>query len=128
MSVNIKQNGALVKISGLYNSVVLALSSLTDVNISSPSNGQILKYNNTTSKWENAAQDIYLDQTATLSTTDPTTYTFTDAKITADSVIDPYADIFGVYPSSVVASAGTCTVTFPKQDTAQSMTCRIYIK
>lgn len=72
--------------------------------------------------------DYYLEQTATTSTTDPTVYTFTDARITADSVIDVYADIFGVYPSSVVASAGTCTVTFPKQDTAQSMTCRIYIK
>lgn len=71
---------------------------------------------------------MYFDQTATTSTTDPTTYTFTDARITANSVIDVYTDIFGVYPSSVVASAGTCTVTFPKQDTAQSMTCRIYIK
>lgn len=82
----------------------------------------------TWSSWKKVAIDVYLDQTATLSTTDPTTYTFTDARITADSVIDVYADIFGVYPSSVVASAGTCTVTFPKQDTAQSMTCRIYIK
>ena len=74
------------------------------------------------------ALDYHLDQTATTSTTDPTTYTFTDARITANSVIDVYADIFGVSPSSVVASAGTCTVTFPKQDSAQSMTCRIYIK
>ena len=80
------------------------------------------------SGWRKVVIEYYLDQTATLSTTDPTVYTFTDAKITADSVIDVYADIFGVYPSSVVASAGTCTVTFPKQDTAQSMTCRIYIR
>jgi len=72
--------------------------------------------------------DYHLDQTATTSTTDPTTYTFTDARITSNSVIDVYADIFGVSPSSVAASAGTCTVTFPKQDSAQSMTCRIYIK
>jgi len=72
--------------------------------------------------------ETHLDQTATTSTTDPTVYTFTDARITANSAIDVYADIFGVSPSSVVASAGTCTVTFPKQDTAQSMTCRIYIK
>lgn len=31
-----------------------ALSQLTDVDISSPSNGQILKYNGTSGKWENA--------------------------------------------------------------------------
>jgi len=82
----------------------------------------------TWSSWQKIATDVYLDQTATTSTTDPTVYTFTNSRITANSVIDVYADIFGVSPSSVVASTGTCTVTFPKQDSAQSMTCRIYIK
>lgn len=32
------------------------LAGLTDTNISSPSNGQVLKYNSTSSKWENAAE------------------------------------------------------------------------
>lgn len=31
-----------------------ALTDLSDVSVSSPSNGQVLKYNNSTSKWENA--------------------------------------------------------------------------
>lgn len=55
MSVNIKQNGVLTKISGLYQAVASALSSLTDVNISSPTNGQALVYNSTSSKWENGS-------------------------------------------------------------------------
>lgn len=73
-------------------------------------------------------KDIHLDQTATTSTTTDTVYTFTDARITSSSAIDVYADIFGVAPSNVVTTNGSCTVTFPKQATAQSMTCRIYIK
>ena len=32
-----------------------ALANMTDVNISSPTNGQVLKYNSTTQKWENEA-------------------------------------------------------------------------
>ena len=42
-----------------------ALNGLTDVTISSPSNGQVLKYNSTSSKWENAAENNYVSQTAT---------------------------------------------------------------
>ena len=128
MSVNIKQNGVLTKISGLYQVISATLSSLSDISISSPSNGQILKYNSTTSKWENKVQDFYLDQTETLSTTDPTIYTFTNANIHSTSDIDIHTNIWGVCPSNVVATEGSCTVTFPKYTSAVSMTCRIYIK
>lgn len=72
--------------------------------------------------------NYHLDQTATLSTTDPTVYTFTDSAITTDSDIDVHASVFGVWPSNVVVTTGQCVVTFPKQETAQSMTCRIYIR
>lgn len=70
----------------------------------------------------------YLDVTNVLSTSVDTDYVFTDAHITADSVIDVYSTIFGVNPSNVTVSNGTCTVTFPKHTDAVEMTCRIYIK
>ena len=66
--------------------------------------------------------------TQTLSTSADTTYTFTSSLITTSSVIDVYTDIFGINPSNVVVTNGQCVVTFPKQSTAQSMTCRIYVK
>lgn len=49
-----------------------ALANMTDVNISSPTNGQVLKYNSTTQKWENenggggggtSADDVSYDNT-----------------------------------------------------------------
>ena len=66
--------------------------------------------------------------TQTLSTSADTTYTFTSSFITTSSVIDVYTDIFGINPSNVAVTNGQCVVTFPKQSTAQTMTCRIYIK
>ena len=74
------------------------------------------------------SNEFSLEQTATTSTSANTVYTFTDARITSSSTIDVYADIFGVSPSNIQVTNGSCTVTFPKQATAQSMTCRIYIK
>lgn len=52
-----------------------------------------------------------------LSPSSSTTYTFLDADITADSRIDVYTDTFGDNPSNVVASAGSCTVTFAAAQT-----------
>lgn len=46
------------------------------------------------------------------------TLTFKDASITTTSLIDVYATIPKIAPSSIVASAGTCTVTFDAQDSA----------
>lgn len=71
---------------------------------------------------------MYMEQTQTLSTSSTTTYTFTNSKITTSSAIDVYTDIYGVNPSSVSVSSGTCTVVFPKYSSATSMACRIYIK
>ena len=65
----------------------------------------------------------YMEQTA-----NSATFTFTNAAITADSAIDVYTDTWGDNPSAsngVVASAGSCVVTF---DAAQSRTVRIYIR
>lgn len=55
-----KPNLATVATSGSYNdltntpSIPSDLDDLSDVTLSSPQNGQVLKYNTTTSKWENA--------------------------------------------------------------------------
>lgn len=70
----------------------------------------------------------YMEQTQTVSTSTNTTYTFTNADIKADSVIDVYASEFGINPSSVAVSSGSCVVTIPAQSSAISLGIRIYIK
>lgn len=70
----------------------------------------------------------YMEQTKTLSTSTDTTYTFTNAAITADSVIQPYGSIYGIVPSNITTSAGSCVVTIPKHDSAVSLKVRIYIR
>lgn len=70
----------------------------------------------------------YMEQTKTLSTTADTTFTFTNAAITADSVIQPFASIYGIVPSDITTSAGSCVVTIPKHDTAVSLKVRIYVR
>ena len=74
------------------------------------------------------SDEFSLEQTATTSTSANTVYTFTDARITVNNVVDVYTNIFGVSPSNVVLANGSCTVTFPAQASAQSMTCKIYVK
>lgn len=70
----------------------------------------------------------YMEQTQTLSTSADTVYTFTNSAITANSAVDVYTNIYGINPSNEVVTSGQCVVTFPKQSTAQTMTCRIYVK
>lgn len=70
----------------------------------------------------------YMEQTKTLSTSADVTYTFTNTAITTDSVIEPYCSIFGVSPSSITVSAGSCSVVIPKHSSAASCKVRIYIK
>ena len=129
------------------------LSDLTgDVSISSPSQNQILQYNG--SKWANASLPVSIAGNGTASasathqqqvtvnglavdidgtkymesTANSASFVFSNASITATSAIDVYSDTWGDNPSAsggVVASAGSCTVTF---DSAQTRTVRIYIK
>lgn len=70
----------------------------------------------------------YMEQTKTLSTSADVTYTFTNTAITTDSVIEPYASIFGIVPKSISVSSGSCSVVIPKQSTAASCKVRIYIR
>ena len=46
------------------------------------------------------------------------TLTFKDSSITTTSLIDVYATIPNIAPSTITAAAGTCTVTFDAQDSA----------
>lgn len=70
----------------------------------------------------------YMEQTQTLSTTSDTTFTFTNAAITADSEIWPLSSIYGLSASDVTVSNGSCVVTIPKHDTAVSLKVKIYIR
>ena len=79
----------------------------------------------------------YMEQTKTLSTSADTTYTFTNAAITSDSVIDVRAgrstgDVQGAKNrftcSDIYTTTGSCTVTFTKEDSAISLKVRIYIR
>lgn len=62
----------------------------------------------------------YMEYTATAST-----FTFTNAAITANSVIDVYTDTWGDNPSGVTVSAGSCAVSF---SASAARTVRIYIR
>ena len=45
-----------------------------------------------------------------------TSVTFNDSRITANSKILPFTDVFGVFPTNITASAGQIVVTYDAQD------------
>ena len=71
---------------------------------------------------------FYLDESVTLSTSQATPVVFTDAKITTDSIIDIGCSVWGIVPDDVTVVAGTCTVTMPKVDSAQTVTVRLFVR
>lgn len=80
---------------------------------------------------------VYMEQTITLSTSASVTATFTNAAILSTSVIEVFAgrsggDVSGsknAFPfESIYTTAGSCAVTFPKEDSAISLKVRIYIR
>ena len=46
-----------------------------------------------------------------------TSITFSNTAITANSIIEPYTDVWGVSPSSVTVSSGSVTLTFDSRQT-----------
>lgn len=93
------------------------LAGLTDVAISSASNNQVLKYNSTSQKWENAngsGSDSWVDVTGTLNA-GSTSIILSNAAITTASTIDYYTDVFGVSPTNAVISTGQVVLTFEAQ-------------
>lgn len=86
-----------------------------DVNVA----GQILR---------NGAPEYLENNSVTLSTSGTTTVTFTNAAITANSMIGYACTQWGIFPDDITASAGTCTVTMPQVDTAVTVGVRIYLR
>lgn len=65
-----------------------------------------------------AASDVAKKLEAKSLTAAGGTLTWTDSSITENSIIEPYATLFGVTPSNIVTTAGRCEVTFDAQDAA----------
>ena len=74
------------------------------------------------------SNEVYLEQSVTLSTSQTTTVTFTDARILSTSVIDPAISVWGIFPEDVTVASGSCTVVLPKVSTAQTVTVGIFVK
>lgn len=70
----------------------------------------------------------YMETSITTSTSSAVSATFSHAAITTNSVIDVYTSKYGLNHSNISVSSGSCTVTFPAQSSAASVTVRIYIR
>lgn len=75
-----------------------------------------------------ANTEPYFEQSVTLSTSQTTTVTFSNAAFTANSVVDPAISVWGIFPEDVTVASGSCTVVMPKVSTAQTVTVGIFIK
>lgn len=77
------------------------------------------------------AEDFYLEEQVTLSTSQSTTVVFNNSFIRADSIIDVTVSEWGIFPEDVSVTAGAtgaCTVVLPKVSTAQTVTVGIFVK
>ena len=83
---------------------VLPLNELSDVDITTPTNGQVLAYNSTTGKWENTngggGSASWTDVTGTLAA-GSTSITLSSPAITPNSSIEPWTDTYGVVPTNM---------------------------
>lgn len=101
------------------------LAGLSDVAISSATNGQILTYNNTTSKWGNSDIPLpYKEVTGTLSA-GSTSITLSDAAITTSSTIEIYTDPIELDHNDVTTTTGSTTITFDAQ--SQNITVKVRV-
>ena len=64
--------------------------------------------------------------TSTTISASTTSYTFSDASIKADSVIDIYDTIFNFNATNAVTVDGSCTVTFPAQSSSHTIKLFVY--
>ena len=104
-----------------------ALDDLTDVDISSPTDGQALIYDGANSKWVNGAgggSASWTDVTGTL-TAGNTSVTLSDASITSNSTFDIYTDTFGVNPTGITVATGSITLTFKSQASDVNVKVRV---
>lgn len=119
-------------LSGAVNELKTAISGKSTVSISSSGSASwsTVKSQNVTIDSVSTSIDgtAYMEGSILLDTDNPAIATFTNAIITANSVIDVYVSDWGVVPENVSVAAGTCVVTLPTVDTAATVTVRIYIK
>lgn len=87
---------------------------LTDVNISSPDNGQYIKYDATSNKYVKGFKRTVLSATLAAGAT---TVTFTDSAITNTALYRVFTDPFVEY-DDITQSGTTITVTFEAQQSA----------
>lgn len=89
------------------------VSGIPDFNISSPTDGQMLKYDGTSQKWVNYG--MVLSDTLVAGDSE---ITFTNAAITTDSDLQFKTSIYGVNPIGVSVSQGSLTLIFDPQSSA----------
>lgn len=95
-----------------------SLSNLSDVNLTTPAQGDLLEYNSTSQKFENVKNKT-LTQTLAAGTT---SVTFTDAAITATCFIEIYTDKAGLNWLALDDSiTGTIVLTYPAQSSPVSV-------
>lgn len=93
------------------------LAKLADVNLSNPAEGDLLRYNSTSQKWENV---IHKTLTQTLAA-GSTTVTFTDAAITANANCALLTNPVLNFTSIDDSITNTIVVTFPAQSSPVSV-------
>ncbi len=76
--------------------------------------------------WYEIKGTKYMETSTKTTSSGTDTFTFTNADILTTSAIDVYADVFGVAPTAVTVSSGSCAVSFNSSDSVTI--CRIYIK
>lgn len=102
---------------------VTALGSLSDVSLTSPTDGQVLGYDG--SNWVNRPIGTpYTDVTGTLAAGE-TSLVISNEDIATTSTIDIYADTYGVNPTNVVVANGSVTLTFEAQESNLGVKVRI---
>lgn len=139
-----------VDVDGLIKANV-GIEDITDVDIATLTDGQVLRYNSTSQKWENvdlSADNVRYDNTNSgLEATDSqaaidelasskeaaptiltatlaigsTTITFNNAAIKTTSLLDPYTDVYGIAPTDIQAINGQAVLTFDAQTVAVSV-------
>lgn len=75
------------------------------------------------------SEGFYLEENnITLSTSQPTTVTFTDSNILASSMVDAYTSVDGLDYSSMSITAGSCIIIYPEQETAITVDVKIWVR
>ena len=82
------------------------------------------------SSWRTATDVVYGSEYLTNNSKSTSgsidTFTFTNAIISTSAAIDVYCNKWGVVPTDVIVSTGSCIVNFNSSDSVTE--CRIYIK